>query len=352
MKWQTKFLFLVLLVAITFHVSKLVIDAGAFREISSKSYGLCRNIESPQGPEDIEYDRRNGLLFVSASPRPHDNGEIGGIYVLDIAAGSNSLKLVSEGLPFRFLPHGISVYSRNNIVRVFAINHAGLGSVEVFDWANGVLKHLKTIEDQSLLNIHNDLVADGPMSFYVTIEQGSKGKFLRAIETYSRLAFGKVLYYDGEKFSRAASGLHMANGILIHPDGRHLLVSQMLGLTISVYNILSPGALVKSHEIRLEMGPDNLSMAEDGALWVAGHPNLFKIKSHMEDHQKLAPTQVVRITSPLENPTQEIIFSDTGAKISGASTAVPVGGRFYLGSIFTAQFLECTLKAIAQSSSL
>jgi arylesterase/paraoxonase len=342
--------FLLGLVALSLiaHVGKLLLDAGVLRRVVPHFSGSCRRIEGPQGPEDLEYNSQLNLIFISANNLPEDvkhPGPNGSIYILDPTVANGEPRAVSPALDFNFYPHGISSFSSGDTTRLFVVNHrADGGSVEVFDWTGTELKYVRSIQSPFLPNNHNDIVATGLDTFYVTVEQGSEDPLMKNLENYTRIGRGGVLYYDGREFTQVSHGLNYANGIAMHPNGGYVLVSEMLALRVRVFERdRQTNALKSIGTIPVTMGPDNLSFEDDGTLWVAGHPKLFDVKAHAADHSRLAPSRIVRVANPLRiGATEEEVFADDGRKISAASVAVKRMNHLYIGSIFTNRMLDCT----------
>ena len=91
---------------------------------------------------------------------------------------------------------------------------------------------------------------------------------------------------------------------------------------------VSDVALAYSFEMRQ---PDNVVVAEDGSLWVAGH-HQFVGDFSCTDIEGACPWQysVARIDpATMEG---EILFTHEGPPMGFATVALPVGDRLYLGS--------------------
>jgi arylesterase/paraoxonase len=138
--------------------------------------------------------------------------------------------------------------------------------------------------------------------------------------------------------------LSYANGIVVSPDTKTVFVAETFARRIRVYaRNPSNSDLSLEKDIDLGTGPDNITIADNGDLWLGAHPNLFKLKDHSLNHSLLAPAQVIKIRDPLgQHPVIENILEDSGELISAASVAAPVADRFFVGSIFQNRALECS----------
>lgn len=347
MRTRSLLLILLILIVVSFF-GKLIIDAGAFRPLSPHFSGACREIKGIPGPEDLEYESESGLVFISSDTRPERHGEKtknGAIYILDPRDPSAQPIQVSKDLGFTFHPHGLSLFNDKGRITLFVINHReSEGTIEVFEWREKTLTHLRTIRSSLLKNHHNDVAAVSPTGFYVSHEQGSETPLLRSLESYSRVGLGNIMFYDGNEFSVKAKGLGYGNGLTLTKDGRSLFVAEMLKLQVRVYE-RDPvtNDLRQTHVLAVGSGPDNLVLDEDGHLWIGAHPNLFKLKTHSQNHSTKAPAQILKIENPLSaTPKINEVFLDDGQKLSSASIAVPVGSRLFIGSIFEDRMLDCT----------
>ncbi len=325
-------------------VSIMLNDAGVFREVKSQFLGACQIIRGVVGPEDMELDISSGLVFVSSDYRPKEEEPTpnGALYILH--PDTKALKRITPDFEFDFHPHGISVVNLTSLVRIFVVNHRrSEGSIEVFDWSldSQTLTHHKTIRDPNLLNNHNDVAAVDGIRFYVSLEQGSESRFWRKLEAYTRWGLGKVLFYDGSSFTPAATGLSYANGLALSLDRKHIYVAEMLAMRISKFEVGSPLRLVS--RLPVEMGPDNIAVAPNGELWVAGHPKMFAIQRHQHDHQAPSPSRVIVMKADEKSGIYSEVYTDDGNFHPATSIALPLSEqRFLLGTIYAEQILDCT----------
>ncbi len=112
-------------------------------------------------------------------------------------------------------------------------------------------------------------------------------------ENYLLLPRANVMYFDGSYFQPVAKNLIVANGIAVSRDGAHIYVAEMMGRTIFSYkrNPFS-GALTEDGSLPVPTSPDNIDVADDGALWVAGHPRVLDVMAYQGNAAKPSPSQI------------------------------------------------------------
>ena len=344
--------FLILILALAgFAIYAILIPAGTFKTITPHFDGTAENIPIDiPGPEDIEIDKKEGLVFISVDDRRANlqtpGSGAGGLFLFNLREGIHSIKNITPLSLTDFHPHGISLYRTNDsTLFVFAISHRSSGRqvVERFEWRKDSLIHLESIEDKIIMTSPNDLVAVGERSFYITNDHYYMKGTSRVLEEYLQRAISFVNYYDGHTFRTVASGIGYANGINQSPDGRYIFVAACTGRSIFVYEKDEHGNLTKVDDIPVGTGPDNIDVDEEGNLTVACHPQLLKFVAHAKDPKKYSPSQVLKInfTAPNEYEIREIFLND-GSSYSGSSIAVQYGNTLLIGSVFEPSLLSCT----------
>jgi arylesterase/paraoxonase len=225
------------------------------------------------------------------------------------------------------------------------VNHRHEGHfIEIFDYVENRLVYRESISGE-LMTSPNDVAAVGPRSFYVTNDHGNTSALGRTLEDYLRLEKSYVLYFDGERFTKAAEGLSYANGINLSGDGKTVFVAATTGLKIYVYDReASTNALSKREEIFLGTGVDNIEMDAAGNLWVAAHPQLLTFTRYAKDPANLSPSQVLKITlAPNGEHRIDEIFLDAGEALSGSTVGAVFGQKLLIGSVFDDKFLVCEM---------
>ncbi|MBL4906518.1 MAG: SMP-30/gluconolactonase/LRE family protein, partial [Sneathiella sp.] len=214
----------------------------------------------------------------------------------------------------------------------------------LYDWINGQLIQKRVVEGKGLI-APNDLVAIGHNRFYVTNDHGYEEGLLAAIEEYLPMPVGMVSYFDGEAFRSVADGFSFANGINQSPDGSKIYVTATVGQSLSIFERdRINGSLTLIKDIDLETGPDNITLDDQGNLWIAAHPQLLSFIGYVGDETKYTPSQIFKLLPGIGGQLiPQNVMVDAGDLISGASVAAAIGNRFLVGGPYEEQFLDCSL---------
>lgn len=340
----------VLLLAVVGFVLDTLADAGAFRTLAPHGFEQCTKVAGFTGAEDLVFDASTGLAFISSNDfRAMEAGapKPGVIFSWDVAA-KGAPKPVPHDLQ-ALHPHGLGLFVRDGLKRLFVVNHPTRTSstVELFDVLDGpTLKHVRTVEAPEFVSL-NDVAPVGPEQFYVTIDAGTRaGTFGRVVETFARMPWSGLGFFDGTKASVAVSGLRYANGVAVSRDGATVFVSETTGRRLLAFSRdAATGALTERAALMTQAGLDNISIGDDGALFIGAHPKMLEFLGHAKDPAHHSPSQVLRAT--YTNGAFELgdVALDDGALLSGSSVAVPLGsGRTLIGSVFEPHVLDCQLR--------
>jgi len=339
---------LILGLAMGAYLGDFFADAGAFRSIEPHFAGRCQEVAGVIGAEDIVFDPESAVAYLSSTDwRALNEGRdgAGGIYAY-APAGDGPPRRMETNIEGPLHPHGLSLLRRDGEVRLFVVNHPTRAEsrVEIFTVEGDRLAHQRTVEGEALLSI-NDVAAVGPESFYATNDAGTRADDgLRAVESYLRMPWANVIYFDGRQARVVAEDFAYANGIALSEDGHVVYVSETTGQRLHAFaRNLETGALGTRQSLRIPSGLDNLTVAADGALWMGSHPQLLAFVAHAGDPSKLSPSQIFRVPAEgTELGEPEEIYLGDGSELSGSSVAVPVGpSRFLVGSVFEPHFLDC-----------
>jgi len=279
-------------VALVVFVGRALWANGIFASVPTGFAGSCKTEASVPGIEDME--AAGGKVFVAvASARGPDGRD--GIYV------NKDGKLSKlAGTPKDFHPRGISIYrGPGGSLFLFAVNRRSTGrfSIDSFEIAQdgAALMPQGTIEG-GLLTDPQDVAAAGPGAFYVS-NNSAKSNLTKQLAGYGLLPASEVLYFNGMTFKSVADGLYGARGLLLAPDGQHLLVASLTTRSIKSFdrNVFS-GALTEADSLTLAAAPEKLSLDPYGQVWAAGHANLFHWRGFVADPKARDTSQVFRVT--------------------------------------------------------
>jgi hypothetical protein len=147
-------------------------------------------------------------------------------------------------------------------------------------------------------------------------------------------------------FRVAADGIYDARGVVLTPDGSHLLVASLTSRGLkSLSREPFSGNLTEADSLTLPAAPEKISLDSTGQLWVAGHASLFGWRSFAADPRKPAPSQVFSVTLSSGVPLQaEQVYGNDGKEIGGASVAASAGKQLLIGSSLDGRLLACTEK--------
>jgi len=328
-------------VALVVFVGRALWANGIFANVPTGFAGSCKTEASVPGIEDME--AAGGKVFVAvASARGPDGRD--GIYVLKDGKLS---KLA--GTPKDFHPRGISIYhGPGGSLYLFAVNRRSTGrfSIDSFEIAQdgAALTPQGTIEG-GLLTDPQDVAAAGPGAFYVS-NNSAKSNLTKQLAGFGLLPASEVLYFNGMTFKSVADGLYGARGLLLAPDGQHLLVASLTTRSIKSFdrNVFS-GALTEADSLTLAAAPEKLSLDSYGQVWAAGHANLFHWRGFAADPKARDASQVFRV-SLLNGAPQEAsqIYGNDGSEIAAASIAVSSAQGLLVGSSLDNKLLACTAK--------
>jgi arylesterase / paraoxonase len=202
----------------------------------------------------------------------------------------------------------------------------------------------RTIKDP-LMHSLNDITLVSHEAFYTTNDHGSETEFGEQLETWLLLPRANVVYYDGSAAKTAASGFNYANGINRNADASEIYVAEATGRVLQTFRRdADTGMLAHIHSLFLGVGPDNLDVDSDGAIWIGAHPRLLDFLAHAEDETKKSPSAVLKVTPAGDDTKFETIYVNMGKQLSGSSVAIAHKGRLVIGPVFDPKFLNCTLK--------
>lgn len=326
--------------------------SGVFSNLEPVLVGNCQHITVAPGTEDIEIDEATGQVFISTFDRrgwyrgDSEEHPGGAIYKIDLADPALEPILVSERAPSDFSPHGISLWrDENGDRRLFVVSHKSDGEevIELFDVdGEGRLFHTESVSFPEMYS-PNDVLATGYRHFYATNDRKYDEGFLSLVEAYLALPLTDVVYFDGFEGRIAAKGLAYANGVNMSPDGTKLYVAEVLKRRIDIYDRdTASGDLTLSRRAKLDTAPDNIDVAADGMLYVAGHPKIFDFLKHAKDANEVAPSQVIKLD--LKTGRQQYIFVSVDGEINASSVGAAGNGWLFVGAVFDDHVMACQME--------
>lgn len=337
-------------IAIVVFTGRILWANGLFSSVPTGFFGSCKVASTLPGVEDIE--TANGVTFVSVAsargPGPRD-----GIYVLSDSGGLTRL----SGAPKDFHPRGLGIFRSPDGSGIFllAVNrHAqaisdtlrfSIDSFEVTNpKTNPALVAQGTIAG-GLLTDPQDVAAAGPGAFYVSNGTGGSG-LLRSLAGYGVLPGSNILYFNGMSFRVAMDDIYGARGLLLTPDGGHLLVASLTSRSLkSLSREPFSGNLTEADSLTLPVAPERITLDSTGEIWAAGHASLFSWRDFAADAGKRAPSQVFRVSLASGVPQQaEQVYGNDGSEIAGASVAALAGKQLLIGSSLDGRLLSCVAK--------
>jgi arylesterase/paraoxonase len=323
---------------------------GAFRELKPHFAGRCDSLPLDGSAEDITIDRERGLAYISFLDRAAlIRGEAvqGTVMRIDL----NRLPLVPEDAlldrPAHLRSHGLSLYiSPEGKRSLFVINHpVNRGTepelVEVFDEAApGQFRHRETFQSP-LFNSPNDLAAVGPRQFYVANDKVLNGGLAAGLQQLG-IGASPLTYFDGQEARVVIDDIASGGGINVSAGGGTLYVAETSAQRIRVLQRdPASGAVTELARIPVPTSPDNIDVAADSSLTVAGHANTFKLIMHFIKGEP-APSQVLRVIPDNGGKAAvDEIYLNAGDEISASSVGATYGNKLLIGSITAKQLLVC-----------
>jgi arylesterase/paraoxonase len=334
-KW--KFILIVpgvfLLVTTTYTMVRLW-ELGAFITIEDQRPGTCITIAEVEGPEALQLDGENHMLYFISNNPCRQEPFLGGVYFLDLKSKLPLAQAFHFLHPTDFHPHGLSFFRDEKGQKyLFTNNHREDGShtVEIFSIvAPDKLKHLNTISSPFLTS-PNDLVAVAPDRFYVTNDGNAHDRFTRSLDTFLGRKTGSVLYFDGEQFTTLVDNLNFPNGIALNARTQRLFIGETLSGYVKVYQVVENNSLKNVDNFFLGLGLDNLSLDDQGGVLTVQHPNLWSLSRHMKQPNKRSPFKVLYLDP--KTGTLKTLYQQSGKDISGASAALSYEGLIFLGAV-------------------
>jgi arylesterase/paraoxonase len=319
-------------------------STGYFREINNTFNGtLLRQINIP-GVEDIEINHTDSFLIFTSddrSARRDGRPRQGGLYKIDLIRSDLTPIELTKRIDWPFHPHGLSLFRIDDErTRLFVVNHVKEEhSVEVFDLEGGELTHVARLKSEEMVS-PNDIVAVNSKQFYFTNDHGYTRGIGRVCEEYLGLAFGNVVYFDGQTYTEVASRIAYANGINMDTSRQLIYVASVRDFQIGVYQRRNDGNLIFVENIECGSGVDNIDLDRNGDLWAGCHPSLLTYKSYSTGKRQYAPSEIISINYRSKGEytlTQE--YMNDGTEMSASTVACKFGSLIFAGNVMDDHFI-------------
>eukprot|EP01006_Ploeotia_vitrea_P008859 TRINITY_DN21052_c0_g1_i1.p1 TRINITY_DN21052_c0_g1~~TRINITY_DN21052_c0_g1_i1.p1 ORF type:complete len:396 (-),score=191.89 TRINITY_DN21052_c0_g1_i1:104-1291(-) len=388
---------LVALVAVAVgFVVKLAHDANEFTTLSPHGTDGCVLVKQDGvgGLEDMQVVRRYGEMIMSNDPYREEyldshvgaraTARNGNMLVYDVTQKIAQFRVVSRvGAPSdEFHPHGLYVLELDDKDVVYVVNHRSDGDhVEVYDLSvvepgdddeeegeGGTSARARKQREREftmtfkweasgpLLGQLNDVMALDERSFFATNWLAyDKHSFMGHVSVYGQMPWTYVTYCeldanDVPQCRKVADGLRMANGLMPLNDNKQIVLIDTIEQAVLVYD-RDPNTndLTLNRKTILQTGCDNLSLDEQGRMYIGCHPKLLTFVKYSKDPTRLhAPSQALRITFDTEsdgaNDKIEELLLTNGEDFSASSVATPFGNDLYIGAVYAPGMFKCPLK--------
>jgi len=333
---------------------------GVGRVVDSLGNNNCTTFPDLQACEKIVLHQLSGILYLACSTpssrvqwlpamnRFNATGQPGPDYVATYNPRTSTVsRLDVTNLPSRgFSSHGMDVVpssSNPNELFLYLVNHrtpaggknvwvvGADSSIEIFKTTVGsqTMVHHATIEDPLIITPNDVVGSPDGKSFHVTNDYGTKVGAARILSEYFHPQASVVYCHVEHGCKFAASNMFANNGIARAKKNDTFYVTSALKGNINILERQADDTLVLTDEISTDRIIDNISVDNDGVVWVAGFPKAFSFLKHSDDPTLLSPSSAFKFsinTGPAafygEKFKVEKVFEDDGTMVSGATTVV------------------------------
>ncbi len=342
--WRMTAVMLVL--ALVFFVGRMLWANGLFSSAQTGFSGSCRVLSNIPGVTDIEVASGLAYVAVANARRPSDDD---GIYVLPLDGTGRLTKLA--GTPKDFHPRGLGLYRSPDGSGIFllAVNRRSTGrsSIDSFEVTNPATAPALVAQGtigSGLLTDPQDVAASGAGSFYVT-NGIAMPAFLRPLADWGAVPGSSILFFNGMMFRTVAEDVYGGRGLLLTPDGNHLLVASLTTRSLQSFGReMMTGNLTEGGSLTLDIAPEKITLDSRGEVWVAGHANLIQWRDFLTDPDHRPSSQVFRVSLASGVPQlAQHVYGNGGGDIAGAGVAASAGKRLLVGSALDGKLLDCSL---------
>lgn len=333
----SKRVLLLVLIALLGFILYTFYSTGFFRAIENRFDGEVVKEIGLKGAEDIVVSDDGTFAIISATARktfPPIEQELGGLYLMELTSGDFIIKHLTPNFGLPFAPHGISMFRKDSVSTIAAVNHTVDGhTIEFFELANGKLTHIRTEKSSKFIS-PNDIVLLDEKRYYVTNDHGYEHGIGRLVEEYGNLAISNVLYYDGVEHHIAADGISFANGINYDAERNLIYVASPRRFCVKVYKPQQDGTLEFVEDIPCGTGVDNIEFDENGNLWIGCHPDLLHFASYAKRKKDISPSEIIKVEYRAKDDyTVTSVYENDGSQLSATSVATPFNDLIFAGTV-------------------
>jgi arylesterase/paraoxonase len=337
-------------------VARFLLAIGAFSPGRSRSARRFRPISGFQGAEDIAIDHERQVAYAPLFQRRTRTPPRGTIRGLDLNDPGGAEPLggdLTGGRPEAFGPRGVDLQvDSDGTRRLFVVNNrifltGEAPCVEIFRIVDKKrLEHERTVTSPLFVS-GSGIAAAGPAQFYLTNDFCSRrGSLEQMLDIYLLRRSGDVVYHDGREARRAAGPYIFPNGIALSPDGRFLVVGELLGCRLRSFSRDPATGALEPLSTRRLRGVVKAKFDDRGRLYVATRVNSLKFEFFIARPSVNAPGALYRFApGPNGDPIagdRECVLLTTGgpeayamgSRMPGLSVAAASGDRLLLGSVF------------------
>ena len=342
MKFKKRIFYAVIILLLLF-VANIFISTGYFRTIENTFEGEILQKINIAGAEDITISRKDSFAIVSSTVRkvfPKTEQETGGLFFIDLKTDEFKSINLTKDFKKPFAPHGISMFQKDSVTTIAAINHTLEGEfIEIFTLFDKKLRHQKTLKNKKIFSPNDIVLIDGNR-FYFTNDHKYKEGIGRFSEDYLGFEMSNVIYFDGKNYTEVADGIAYANGINFDTKRNLVFVASPRKFLVKVYQKNKDNSLTFIEDIDCKTGVDNIEFDENDNLWIGSHPNLMHFAAYAKGDEAISPSEIIKIKYNKKGDYNiEQIYMEDGTSMSASTVAVPFRDLIFTGNVMDDKFL-------------
>ncbi|EPX65085.1 hypothetical protein D187_000510 [Cystobacter fuscus DSM 2262] len=323
---------------------------GAGRECELKSgvHALC----GLNKPEDLL--RLGDSDWVVTGNMGNDDWAEGGFYAIRI--GDEAFRAITPDFsrpaeptygdcpgapePKLFSAHGVALRARaNDEHTLYAVNHGGRESIEVFDVRVSAEGPALTWTGCIVLPAEHAANSVAPLP---------DGGIVVTIPQLPSVSEGVVLRWGPGGGWTEVPGTRFQgdNGLLVSPDGTRLYVNEYHNNR--VHEVSLAGTVTPPRSVDLGFHPDNIRFAPDGSILATGHPHSIAVVALCGFVVRCGiGTEVARV-DPATFQAATLFKRGANETFSGGTSAVVIGDELWIGSFVSRALLIVPLSELRQ----